>query len=57
MNWNREDSTPERNYILTDSISLLCIAFLMEPPVKTEPYNPPDEDIPPSPYIPLALRK
>jgi hypothetical protein len=30
--------------------------LLRQPPVKTEPVAPPDESIPPSPYIPLAHR-
>jgi hypothetical protein len=30
--------------------------LLRQPPVKTEPYIPPDEDTPPSPYVPLAHR-
>jgi hypothetical protein len=37
-------------------LSIVVDRLLKEPPPKTEPYTPPDEDIPPSPYIPLALR-
>ena len=36
--------------------SRLVGQLLQQPPVKTEPYTPPKEEAPPSPYIPLAHR-
>ena len=37
-------------------LSIVVDRLLKEPPPPTEPYTPLDEDIPPSPYIPLAHR-
>jgi hypothetical protein len=37
-------------------LSIVVPRLLKELPPPTEPYTPPDENIPPSPYIPLALR-
>jgi hypothetical protein len=31
-------------------------SLLRQPPVKTEPYTPPKEEVPPSTYTPLAHR-
>jgi hypothetical protein len=63
MNWNREDLTPEERERVAGSQMYLdgfyCIIvrrLLQEPRVKTELHKPPDEEIPPSPYIPLAHR-
>ena len=63
MNWDRGDLTREERERVAGSQMYLggfyCIIvqrLLQQPPVKTESYNPPDEEIPPSPYIPLAHR-
>jgi hypothetical protein len=36
-------------------LSIIVHRLIAEPPLPTEPYIP-DDSIPPSPYIPLALR-
>jgi hypothetical protein len=61
MDWNPNNLTPEERERIKGSggFGFHCIIverLIQESPVKTEPYTPPDEDIPASPYIPLALR-
>jgi len=62
MDWSFENLTPEereRLAHLTEGLHvggffILMSRFLKEPPPESEPYTP--IDVPPSPYIPLALR-
>jgi hypothetical protein len=58
MDWTLDNLRPEEREKLEVSLMHpgMFYSLIVEPPVKTEPYTPPDEDIPPSSYIPLALR-
>jgi hypothetical protein len=62
LNWiqaNYNKMTPEEKWLASKKFCGGPGGFsplLWASPVKTESYKPPDEDIPPSPYIPLAHR-
>jgi hypothetical protein len=43
-------------YSMLGFCSIILPRLKEEPPPKTESYTPPKEDVPPSPYIPLAHR-
>jgi hypothetical protein len=64
MDSRADNLTPEERWRIQQAMGLNVGGFLSivvdrllnEPPPSTEPYTPPDEDVPPSSYIPLAHR-